>query len=44
MAKDAPQGHPEVQIPHTRFGSQLTHLEQSTKSNHPLNRTPLKKS
>jgi hypothetical protein len=41
MAGDAPQGHQEVQMPHTRFGSQLAHLEQSTKTNHVLNRTPL---
>jgi hypothetical protein len=29
----------KVQMRHIHFGSQLTHLDVSTKTNHPLNRT-----
>jgi hypothetical protein len=39
MGADRPQDPPEVQIPHIHFGSQLTHFEESTKTNHALNRT-----
>jgi hypothetical protein len=39
MGADRPQDPPEVQIPHIHFGSQVTHLEESTKTNRPLNRT-----
>jgi hypothetical protein len=39
MAK-YPQKLPlKVQIPHIHFASQVTHLEEPTKTNHPLNRT-----
>jgi len=35
-----PQKPPfKVQMRHIHFGSQITHLEVSTKTNHPLNRT-----
>jgi len=35
-----PQKPPlKVQMRHIHFGSQLIHLEESTKPNHPLNRT-----
>jgi hypothetical protein len=35
-----PQKPPlKVQMRHIHFGSQLTHLEESTKTNHLLNRT-----
>ena len=43
MGADRPQDPPEVQIPHIHFGSQLTHFEESTKTNHPLNRTLVRK-
>ena len=39
IATDSHQTTLQVQIPHIHFGSQVTHLEQSTKTNHPLNRT-----
>jgi hypothetical protein len=29
----------KVQMRGIQFGSQITHLEESTKTNHPLNRT-----
>jgi hypothetical protein len=31
----------KVQMRGIHFGSQITHLEESTKTNHPLNRTPV---
>ena len=35
-----PQKPPlKVQMRHIHFGSQVTHLEESTKTNRPLNRT-----
>jgi hypothetical protein len=34
----------KVQMRHIHFGSQLTHLDVSTKTNHPLNRTLVNKS
>jgi len=38
-----PQKPPlKVQMRHIHFGSQLIHLEESTKPNHPLNRTLVK--
>jgi hypothetical protein len=32
----------KVQMRGIQFGSQITHLEESTKTNHPLNRTLVK--
>ena len=39
MAEYPHQATFQVQIPHIHFGSQIPRLEQSTESNHPLNRT-----
>jgi predicted oxidoreductase len=39
MAKYPQKLSRKVQIPHIHFASQVTHLEESTKTNHPLNRT-----
>jgi len=33
----------KVQMRGIHFGSQVTHLEESTKTNHPLNRTLVEK-
>jgi hypothetical protein len=42
MANHRPNQEIENQMRGIHFGSQVTHLEESTKTNHPLNRTPVK--
>jgi hypothetical protein len=41
MATDRHQTTLQVQMRGIHFESQITHLEVSTKTNHPLNRTPV---